>query len=75
MGPAVVLDVRGRGATRFSGRLGGVEDGRSGTGRFPSAIVLLRTGWASSWPRMHNSIGIRCEGKIFPGFSSGAANC
>jgi kynurenine formamidase len=76
-GPAVVLDVRAKGAKDADYQLPAarVEGWERRHGRIPAgAIALLRTGWASRWPDAQKYRNQDAQGRMhFPGFSAEAA--
>jgi kynurenine formamidase len=77
-GPAVVLDVRAESAKDADYRVTAarVKEWENRHGRIPeSAIVLLRTGWASRWPDVQRYRNQDAQARMhFPGFSVEAAN-
>jgi kynurenine formamidase len=76
-GPAVVIDVRAESAKDADYLLpvARIAEWEKLHGRIPeSAIVLLRTGWASRWPDVQKYRNQDATGKMhFPGFSTEAA--
>jgi kynurenine formamidase len=77
-GPAVVLDVRAESAKDADYRVTAarVKEWENRHGRIPeSAIVLLRTGWASRWPDVQRYRNQDAQARMhFPGYSVEAAN-
>lgn len=76
-GPAAVIDVRAEGGKDADYQLAAarVEDWEKRHGRIAAgAIVLLRTGWAASWPDARKYRNQDSKGRMhFPGFSVEAA--
>lgn len=76
-GPAVVLDIRAEADKNADYQLSPsvIEAWEKRNGRIPaSAIVLLRTGWASRWPDTQRYRNTDAKGAMhFPGFSTDAA--
>jgi kynurenine formamidase len=76
-GPGVVIDVRDKVAKDADYRLtvADVQAWEARYGRIPaSAIVTLRTGWASRWPDQRRYRNMDAKGVMhFPGYSVAAA--
>jgi kynurenine formamidase len=76
-GPGVVIDVRDKVAKDADYRLSvaDVQAWEAHYGRVPaSAIVMLRTGWASRWPDQKRYRNMDVKGVMhFPGYSVAAA--
>ena len=76
-GPGIVIDVRDKVAKDADYRLtvADVQAWEAHHGRIPpSAIVMLRTGWASRWPDQKRYRNMDSKGVMhFPGYSVAAA--
>lgn len=76
-GPGIVIDVRDRVSKDADYRLtvADIQAWEARHGRIPpSAIVMLRTGWASRWPDQKRYRNMDAKGVMhFPGYSVAAA--